>query len=160
MIENEQGNGQRLRNLRRIQPFLNVLEKLSKLIESLCHDKTYINYIWVLWPPFKSLHELKVLIQAPIKILLPVRLLKIRYLRAPILMSLTRKQIADEYVPSFEKLIEAYSQIANHLPQFGHWSEASQYTSGFSILISSLYTDLLEFHRETYRLFRRCGKSL
>jgi hypothetical protein len=48
VIENEQGKCQRLRNLRRIQPFLNILKELSIVIESLCHDKTYINYIWVL----------------------------------------------------------------------------------------------------------------
>jgi hypothetical protein len=70
---------------------------------------------------------------------------------------LTQKQIADGDDPKFEKLLSAYSRIANILPRFGVSSQTSQPTPRFHLAISNIYADLLEFHLETYRLFRRRG---
>ena len=50
-IEREQGQRQSLRNIRRIEPFLQAINKYSKVIEVLCNGTPYLPFVWVGLPP-------------------------------------------------------------------------------------------------------------
>ena len=50
-IERQLAARQCLRNMRRIQPFLDGLEHYSKVIEVLCNGTPYLPWIWVSYKP-------------------------------------------------------------------------------------------------------------
>jgi hypothetical protein len=67
--------------------------------------------------------------------------------------------LAADYDNAFEKLISAYSQIAEHLPRFDRLSEAYRNHPDFQRVIALVYGDILEFHRQAYKFFKRSGMS-
>jgi hypothetical protein len=46
-IETNQRKRQSLRNMNRLKPFLDVLEKYSRVIEVLCNGTPYMPWVWV-----------------------------------------------------------------------------------------------------------------
>ena len=46
-IEKELGNKGSLRNMRRLQPFFEGLERYSKIVEVLCNGTPYLSFVWV-----------------------------------------------------------------------------------------------------------------
>ncbi|KAK4986013.1 hypothetical protein LTR66_008008 [Elasticomyces elasticus] len=73
---------------------------------------------------------------------------------APIKLML---QIASDYVTAFEKLIDAYGQIAETLPRFDRLSAALRETPDFQNVLAVVYADILEFHRRAYKFFTATG---
>jgi phosphopantetheinyl transferase len=48
-IEQQLAARQSLRNLGRLTPFLNAIDRLSKPIDILCNGTPFLPYIWVSW---------------------------------------------------------------------------------------------------------------
>jgi len=46
-IEQQLGARQSLRNMRRLQPFFDWLERYSRVVEVLCNGTPYLSWIWV-----------------------------------------------------------------------------------------------------------------
>jgi hypothetical protein len=63
--------------------------------------------------------------------------------------------LADEYTSIFEKLIDAYSQIAEAMPQFARLQETFGNDQNFQVVLALVYKDILDFHRRAYKFFRR-----
>ncbi|KAL1643556.1 hypothetical protein SLS58_004916 [Diplodia intermedia] len=61
--------------------------------------------------------------------------------------------LSSEYLSSFEKLIDAYAQIAETIPRFDRLSAAFQNEAGFQELLAMFYADILDFHRRAYKFF-------
>jgi NACHT domain len=76
------------------------------------------------------------------------------FIWAPIKLLLT---IADEYSSGFEKLVDAYSQIAQNLPRFDRLSDAFKHQPDFQAVLADVYVDLLDFHLHAYKFLRRSG---
>lgn len=76
------------------------------------------------------------------------------YIWAPLKLLL---QIADEYTKGFEQLLDAYAEIAKHLPRFDRLSSAFQDQPDFQAVLADIYSDILEFHTYAYRFLRRSG---
>jgi len=55
----------------------------------------------------------------------------------------------------FDKLVDAYSQIAQAMPQFDRLQEAFGDDPNFQVVLGMVYADILEFHRRAYKFFRR-----
>jgi hypothetical protein len=72
---------------------------------------------------------------------------------------LTLLQLATDHISAFEKLISAYAQIAENLPRFDRLSTALRDSPDFQQVIAVVYSDILEFHRQAYKFFRRTGKT-
>lgn len=119
IIERDQSKRRCLRNLRRIEPLFQALDKFGVAIDVLCQGTPYLCFVW-----------------APIKLLL---------------------HIADEYTEGFNKLIDAYSQIAKHLPRFDRLGSALSHQVDFQSVLADVYLDILEFHRHAYKFLRRSG---
>lgn len=66
-------------------------------------------------------------------------------------------QIADEYTEGFNKLIDAYAQIAKHLPRFDRLGSVFGDQVDFQSVLADVYDDILEFHRHAYKFLRRPG---
>ncbi|KAE8849283.1 hypothetical protein PTNB73_04962 [Pyrenophora teres f. teres] len=111
-IEQQLAARQCLRNLKRIEPFLNGLEAYSKVVEVLCNGTPFMLWIW----------------------------------------------LASDHISAFETLISAYAQIAENLPRFDRLSNAFRNHSDFQQLIAVLYSDILEFHRQSYKFFWKSGE--
>lgn len=47
VIERDREQNKRMRNLKRIEPLLQILSELAKAIASLCPDIPHVSYIWV-----------------------------------------------------------------------------------------------------------------
>ncbi|KKY13857.1 putative nacht domain protein [Diplodia seriata] len=73
---------------------------------------------------------------------------------APIKLML---QLSSEYLSSYEKLIDAYAQIAETIPRFDRLSVAFQNEAAFQELLAMFYADILDFHRRAYKFFRARG---
>lgn len=76
------------------------------------------------------------------------------FIWAPIKLLL---QIADEYTDGFNKLIDAYDQIAKHLPRFDRLASIFSHQVDFQSVLADVYADILEFHRHAYKFLRRSG---
>lgn len=66
--------------------------------------------------------------------------------------------MASEYTNVFDKLIDAYGQIGEAMPQFDRLQEAFSDDPNFRAVLAMVYSDILEFHRRAYKMFRRRGE--
>lgn len=66
-------------------------------------------------------------------------------------------KLATDHIGAFEKLISAYAQIAENLPRFDRLSNAFRDNPDFQQVLAVIYSDILEFHRQAYKFFRRSG---
>ena len=64
-------------------------------------------------------------------------------------------RLASQYANIFESLLEAYRQIAEELPRVDRLRRVYGNNRGFYDAMGLLYADITEFHRRTYKLFRR-----
>ncbi|ORY13015.1 hypothetical protein BCR34DRAFT_600139 [Clohesyomyces aquaticus] len=65
--------------------------------------------------------------------------------------------LAKDYTDAFEKLIAAYSHIAECLPRFDRLSDAYRNNPDFQRVLAVIYSDIVEFHRHAYKFFRKSG---
>lgn len=68
-------------------------------------------------------------------------------------------QLSSEYLSSFEKLMDAYAQIAETIPRCDRLRTAFKDDTGFQELIAMFYADILDFHRRAYKFFRAKGTN-
>ena len=68
-------------------------------------------------------------------------------------------QISSDFIDAFEKLINAYSEIAEALPRFGVLADAMLGNTDFQTVLALYYCDILNFHQRAYRLFTQNGLS-
>ncbi|KAI1273844.1 hypothetical protein F5Y07DRAFT_375279 [Xylaria sp. FL0933] len=73
---------------------------------------------------------------------------------APITLVL---RLASEYVEAFEKIINAYSRIAESLKRFESLNEAFASDKDFQQTLAAFYADILEFHQHAYKTTTRNG---
>ena len=57
----------------------------------------------------------------------------------------------------FEKLLVAYSKIAEALPRFERFEKVFSQNIEFQNVMATVYAEILEFHRLAYKFFRRRG---
>ncbi|GAW23033.1 hypothetical protein ANO14919_125810 [Xylariales sp. No.14919] len=76
---------------------------------------------------------------------------------APITLILS---IASDYVEAFEKLINAYSRIAESLKRFEFLNSAYASDKDFQQTLAAFYSDILQFHQHAYRFITRNGWKL
>ncbi|ORX96342.1 hypothetical protein BCR34DRAFT_181469 [Clohesyomyces aquaticus] len=69
-------------------------------------------------------------------------------------------RIASEYVEAFEKIIKAYSRIAESLGRFVILDKAFSTKQDFQQTLAVFYADILEFHKHAYKFVRRNGWKL
>lgn len=62
-----------------------------------------------------------------------------------------------DFQAAFDKLIDAYVQIAENLPRFDRLSLAYRNSPDFQRVLSVVYRDILEFHRRAYKFFKCSG---
>ncbi|KAI0861248.1 hypothetical protein F4860DRAFT_174568 [Xylaria cubensis] len=76
---------------------------------------------------------------------------------APITLIL---KIASDYVEAFEKIINAYSRIADSLKIFEFLNKAFASNNDFQQTLAVFYADILEFHQYAYKFITRNGWKL
>ncbi|KAI0470247.1 hypothetical protein F4859DRAFT_486121 [Xylaria cf. heliscus] len=76
---------------------------------------------------------------------------------APITLIL---KIASEYVEAFEKIINAYSRIAESLQRFEFLDKAFASDNDFQQTLAAFYADILDFHQHAYKFITRNGWKL
>jgi hypothetical protein len=155
-IERQLAARQCLRNMKRLEPLLNGLEAYSKVVEVLCNGTPFIPWVWV----SLSVHFVQYCadfgrpLKAPIKLMMkvimpcyPVRSSTSNYLK-----------LATDNLGAFEKLMKAYGQIAELLPRLNRLGDALRDKPDFQQALAVVYSDIMEFHRQAYKFFRRNGK--
>ncbi|KAI0971987.1 hypothetical protein F4678DRAFT_65229 [Xylaria arbuscula] len=76
---------------------------------------------------------------------------------APITLIL---KIASDYVEAFEKIINAYSRIAESLQRFEFLNKAFASDNDFQQTLAAFYAGILEFHQHAYKFVTRNGWKL
>lgn len=66
-------------------------------------------------------------------------------------------ELASAHANIFEKLLNAYAQIAESMPRFDRLQKTFQDHPDFQRVLVMVYSDILEFHTRAYQLFRRRG---
>jgi hypothetical protein len=66
-------------------------------------------------------------------------------------------QLATDHSTIFEKLLEAYAEIAEVLPSFDRLQEAFKNDMNLQTALGFVYADILNFHQQAYSFFRRRG---
>ncbi|KAF4985602.1 hypothetical protein FDECE_16439 [Fusarium decemcellulare] len=69
-------------------------------------------------------------------------------------------KVASEYVEAFEKIIKAYSRIAEPLARFEMFDRSFAGNKDVQQTLAVFYSDILSFHKEAYRFVRRSGWRL
>jgi hypothetical protein len=69
-------------------------------------------------------------------------------------------QLASQHAAIFEKLLEAYRDIALALPRFDMLYATFGESEDFKQSLRLVYADILEFHKKAYKIFRRPGMGL
>ncbi|KAL6714142.1 hypothetical protein ACLMJK_008636 [Lecanora helva] len=72
--------------------------------------------------------------------------------KAPIKLLL---QIALGHISALETLVDAYAMIGEAMPRFDRLSSAFKGDTEFLHVMGYFYSDILEFHRRSYKFFRR-----
>jgi hypothetical protein len=62
-------------------------------------------------------------------------------------------------VTAFDRLLEAYRDIANALPRFDKLQHTFGQNEDFKKCLGLVYADILEFHQTAYKIFRRRGDT-
>ncbi|KAL8662378.1 MAG: hypothetical protein Q9202_004773 [Teloschistes flavicans] len=68
--------------------------------------------------------------------------------------------LARQYGDVMDKVLQAYSDIANVLPRIDKLKSAFGDDADFKQALGLIYSDILEFHQRAYRMFRRKGWHL
>ncbi|KAL8631318.1 hypothetical protein Q9189_003001 [Teloschistes chrysophthalmus] len=79
------------------------------------------------------------------------------YSKGPIKLMLL---LARQYTDVMDKLLQAYSDIANVLPRIDKLKSAFGDDADFKQVLGLIYSDILDFHQRAYRMFRRKGWHL
>ncbi|KAI1496314.1 hypothetical protein F5X99DRAFT_75957 [Biscogniauxia marginata] len=122
------------RNLRKLHPFLQGIEKYSKAIDALSNGLSpYLPWAW-----------------APIRLMLQVSYASMLKEKQAHLQKIT-----SDYLAAFDKLLAAYEKIAGTLPQIERLG--STFSDNPTLLgkLALYYADILEFHRRAYKFVRR-----
>ena len=67
-------------------------------------------------------------------------------------------KISSDYVEGFEKIMKAYSRLAEPLARFKILDQAYSNTLEFQDVLAVFYSDILRFHKEAYLFVRRSSK--
>jgi hypothetical protein len=67
-------------------------------------------------------------------------------------------QIASDFSTKLDSLLNAYSQVADAMPDFSRIGTAFQDTPSVREVLAFIYEDILEFHRRAYKFLRRRGQ--
>jgi len=67
--------------------------------------------------------------------------------------------VASNYGQVFDKLLDAYAQIASAMPHFDRLRGGFSDDENFKVIMAMVYSDILEFHRRAYKFFQRKGES-
>ncbi|EGZ76362.1 hypothetical protein NEUTE2DRAFT_98097 [Neurospora tetrasperma FGSC 2509] len=76
---------------------------------------------------------------------------------APIKLILKASIVSSDYTDAFERIIKAYSEIAESLPRFRIISDALRNSKEMQKVLAVFYADILTFHKEAYIFVRRSG---
>jgi hypothetical protein len=71
----------------------------------------------------------------------------------------TPVKLAADYISAFQKLIDAYVEIADTLPRFDQLSVVFNHSPNFQQILALYYVDILSFHREAYTFLRHPGEK-
>lgn len=69
-------------------------------------------------------------------------------------------QLASGHINIFDKLVDAYAQIAEAMPQLDRLRKAFSDDDRFRMVLAMVYADILEFHQRAYKFFRRRGEPI
>ncbi|KAL9086588.1 MAG: hypothetical protein Q9165_007031 [Trypethelium subeluteriae] len=64
-------------------------------------------------------------------------------------------QTASKFADSFEKLLDAYRQIGEHIPLLSQYSQLFEGSEEMRKLLQLIFADILEFHRKALNFFSR-----
>ena len=65
--------------------------------------------------------------------------------------------LASDFTSAFEKLVQAYTRIADCLPRLDRLATAFKDNYDFQQVLAGVYSDILLFHERAYKFFRRKG---
>ena len=90
--------------------------------------------------------------QGPIKFLLQV------WCPSPVMAGYVyEKQVASNYFDGYDKLLDAFYEIGSCLPQFQDIADIYQDSDTITHYLALFYAEIIEFHYQAIRFFRRTG---
>ena len=67
------------------------------------------------------------------------------------------KQVASNYFDGYDKLLDAFHEIGSCLPQFHDIADIFQDSDMIASYLALFYAEIIEFHYQSMRFFRRTG---
>ncbi|KAL9075640.1 MAG: hypothetical protein Q9157_003927 [Trypethelium eluteriae] len=151
-MQKDQERTNTMRNLNRIQPFLMAMEEFSRIIEVFLNASPFVCYIW---GPLKFLLQVR---SSPYLILRMRSSFSIKRRLEEIMVEIGLRDVrmtASKFADSFEKLLDAYRQIGEHIPLLSQYSQLFEGSEDIRKLLRLIFTDILEFHRKALKFFSR-----
>ena len=154
-IEREQGKRLALRHMDRLEQILRSLESYSSVMDSICQGFSPMAWVWVELTDLKTCSK-------NIQLTLHIGPNQndangtIIYLISSLhQFADCRYQLARQHATVMEKILQAFGDIAAVLPRMDILKETFGESVEFQLVLSHIYSDILEFHRRVYKFFRR-----
>ncbi|KAL1846019.1 hypothetical protein Daus18300_014380 [Diaporthe australafricana] len=107
-IQTEQESKRRMRNMKRLEPFLQTMEQYGHTVDVFVNTSEVLAFVWV----------------------------------------------ASNYADALDRLLEAYQTIWGELPLLGSFQDLTSGRPYAKTILSWIYSDILDFHREAMKYFR------
>lgn len=66
--------------------------------------------------------------------------------------------VSKNYADAFNALLNAYLEIGQSIPQFSQYQILFQSNAHMQVAMSYIYEDILEFHKEALRYFKKSSR--
>ncbi|KAL8726718.1 MAG: hypothetical protein Q9181_005945, partial [Wetmoreana brouardii] len=155
-IEDEQGQRLDMRCMRRIERFLRTVESYSGVIEVFCQGFSPMAFVWV-----TQMNYVRLMSIAEVGIGTHQAHTSVGQAIQQRDRQDTARRVTSPSMLVFGVMLMrgsiAYSDIADVLPRLDKLKAAFGDTADFQQILGLIYSDILEFHRRAYKMFRRKG---
>lgn len=134
-IQDEQASKKRLQGMRRLEGFLEGMKEYDKVISIFLNSNQILAFVWVRTPANVIFYS-DCFAQGPMKFLL---------------------QTACTFAEAFDELLNAYEQIGMQIPLLTQYEQHFHNLPHMALVLRYFYEDILDFHWQAMRFFRKKG---
>ncbi len=161
-IQKDQENLKSMMNMTRLESFLEAMNQFGKVIEVFGNANIFVAFVW---GPLKFIlqvifHHLP--LSMCISLLIFQAVVKHYYFLENArfrknILTRYNNQAASTWTDSFDSILDAYSQIGEHMPLLEQYQSLFGARPHMIRILTLTYADILKFHKKAVRMFR--GKS-
>lgn len=157
-IQDRRGSDQTLRNMARVQSFLEAMDEYRKVIEAFLNCTPFLGYVWVRSQltrgsgsfsySLQGAYQIHPFGKSPNEVVSDVALVVSYHVVT---------KVADAWVESLDAILDAYQKIQERLPAFMKYKALFETNPELSKALELYFCDILDFHTHAMKFLNRRG---